>query len=137
MPKSTSSGSGWSFPITFSVGNAQLIMASLEENINQSINIILTTKRGERILEPQFGSGLHRFCFAKMDEALKGEIADDVKISLLHNEARIIVIDVSVEYSNIKEGLVDVTIVYELIQTNTRRNDVFHFYLMEGATPGL
>lgn len=136
-PHSNFLGSGWSFPITFSGANAQLITTSLAENINQSIKIILKTKQGERILESQFGSGLHHFCFRKMDETLKGEIADDVKMSLLHNEPRIIVKNVSIEYTDIKEGWVEVTITYVLIQTNTRHNYVYPFHSKEGTNLGL
>jgi len=126
-------GSGWSFPVTFSVGNYELNLTSYESNINDSIDIILQTRMGERILESRFGSGLQQFIFRKMDESLKGEIADTVKTSLLHNEPRITVKEVDVEYPDLRNGVVSITITYVYNQTNTRHNYVFPFYLKEGT----
>ena len=31
-------GSGWSFPVTFTAGNHQLVLSGYEQNVNQSIN---------------------------------------------------------------------------------------------------
>ena len=126
-------GSGWSFPVTFSEGNYELNLTSYEKNINDSINIILQTKKGERCLEPQFGSGLQQFFFRKMDEALKGEIIDTVKVSLLHNEPRITVKKVRVEFADLQKGQIKIIITYEYNQTNTRHNHVFPFCLNEGT----
>jgi len=126
-------GSGWSFPVTFSVGNYQLNQSSYEDNINESINIILKTKNGERCFEPQFGSGIQQFFFKPMDETLKGEISDAVASSLLLNEPRITVIAVSVDFLDLQSGLTEVTITYVYNQTNTRHNHVFPFHLKEGT----
>lgn len=129
-------GSGWAFPVTFSVGNYRLNLTSYELNINNSIDIILKTRMGERILEPGFGSGLQQFIFRKMDESLKGDIIDAVKTSLLHNEPRITVKDVEVNFPDLQTGLVEITIIYVYNQTNTRHNYVFPFYLKEGTNLG-
>jgi phage baseplate assembly protein W len=130
-------GSGWSFPVTFSVGNFQLTQSSYEDNINESINIILQTKNGERCFEPQFGSGLQQFFFRTMDETLKGEIREAVKTSLLFNEPRITVKDVNVIYTDLLNGFVEINISYMYNQTNTRHNHVFPFHLKEGTNLGL
>lgn len=126
-------GSGWSFPVTFSAGNLQVSTTAQEDNINESIHIILQTKKGERNLEPQFGSGLQQFFFRKMDETLKGEIIDAVKTSLLHNEPRITVKDVKVDFTDMMNGLVNIRISYVYNQANTRHNYVFPFHLNEGT----
>ena len=108
-------------------------LTSYEDNINESINAILLTKKGERCLEPQFGSGLQQFFFRKMDATLKGEIKDAVKVSLLQNEPRITVMNVDVDFADLQNGLVEIAITYEYNQTNTRHNYVFPFYLNEGT----
>jgi hypothetical protein len=59
-------GSGWSYPPTFTVGNFQLNMALKRDNINQSIDVILQTRHGERSLNPGFGSSLHSFFFVRI-----------------------------------------------------------------------
>jgi phage baseplate assembly protein W len=126
-------GSGWSFPVTFSAWNHQLDITSGEENVNNAIRIILLTNRGERSLEQQFGSGLQPFFFRQMDESLKGEIKDAVKFALLQNEPRITVENVVVEFADRLSGLINIKIVYQLNQSNTRHNYVFPFYLKEGT----
>ncbi|MDE1206978.1 GPW/gp25 family protein [Tenacibaculum larymnensis] len=126
-------GAGWSFPITFSVGNYQLEVTRYENNIKDSIDIIMQTNFGERPMNPQFGSGLQQYFFQEMNETLKAEIKDTVTNSLLNNEPRISVLNVEVDYADVLEGLVEVTIDYEYNQTNTRHNYVYPFYLKEGT----
>jgi phage baseplate assembly protein W len=118
-------GSGWSFPVTFSRANMQLVTSSYETNINECINVILLTNNGERCFEPQFGSGLQRFYFRQMDATLKGEIKEAVQTALLHN--------VAVNYTDIPGGRIDISIAYIYNQTNTRHNYVFPFYMKEGT----
>ena len=126
-------GSGWSFPVSFSAGNYQVTLTAYEQNVENSINSILFTRRGERCMEPQFGSGLQQFFFRQMDETLKGEIMDTIKTALLHNEPRITVLSVDVNFTDVLSGLTEVTIKYRYNQTNTRHNYVFPFYLKEGT----
>jgi len=126
-------GSGWSFPVTFSVGNHQLITTRFENNIKDSIDVIMQTNFGERPTDPQFGSGLQQYFFQDMNETLKGQIKDTVTSSLQDNEPRITVIDVDVAYVDMTNGHVEVTIVYEYNQTNTRYNYVYPFYIKEGT----
>lgn len=126
-------GSGWAFPITFSQGNYQLGISDGEENINECINIILSTRLGERCFEPQFGSGLQQFVFRKMDETLKGEINDMVKDTLLQNEPRITVNEVTVNFLNLLNGYSEVIIKYTINTANTRHNHVYPFHLKEGT----
>ncbi len=126
-------GSGWSFPVTFSAGNSQLTLTRYEENIKESIDIIMQTTYGERPFEPQFGSGLQTFFFKDMTPTLKGEIKEAVKSSLLNNEPRITVLNIDVAFTDMTNGLVEITIDYEYNQTNTRHNYVYPFYLKEGT----
>jgi len=127
-------GSGWSFPITFSVGNLELELTQYEQNINNSIRTILLTNKGERCLETQFGSGLHQFFFKKMNDTLKGEIRDAIETSLLDNEPRINVEKVLVNYTDVESGAVEASIYYIYNKTNTRHNYVFPFHLKEGTS---
>lgn len=126
-------GSGWAFPVQFSAGNYQLAQSSYETNINESINVILLTKNGERAFDPQFGSGLNQFYFRTMDGAFKTEMRDAVQSSLLINEPRITVNEVIVEFADLTGGIVNINIAYTYNMTNTRHNYVFPFYVKEGT----
>ncbi|WP_394775608.1 GPW/gp25 family protein [Flavobacterium sp.] len=126
-------GSGWAFPVSFSADNHQLNLSANETNINESINIILNTRKGERTLESNFGSGLQQFMFRKIDSTLKGEITETIKFALLRYEPRILVQDIKVAATDITNGVIEILIIYIYAQTNTRHNYVFPFYLKEGT----
>lgn len=126
-------GSGWSFPVQFTAGNYQVNTTEFETNVNESIRIILHTHRGERLLNPKFGSGLQQFFFRSMDERLKSEIKEAVRYALLINEPRITVKEVNVFFTDTTNGKVDITIDYIFNDTNTRHNYVFPFHLMEAT----
>jgi phage baseplate assembly protein W len=129
-------GSGWSFPVLFSTGNYQLHTTAGQENINEAIDLILMTKMGERCFDPRFGSGLQQFFFRTMDETLKGEIADAVSVSLLHNEPRITVKNIEISFTDQQAGLIEIQISYVCNRSNTRHNHVFPFHLKEGTNIG-
>lgn len=126
-------GTGWSFPVSFSVGNHQLNMSVNEVNINESISVILNTRKGERTLESNFGSGLQQFMFRKIDNSLKGEIIETIRYALLRFEPRIVVKDVKIASTDIVNGLIEILIIYVYSQTNTRHNYVYPFHLKEGT----
>ena len=126
-------GAGWSFPVTFFAGNHRLNTTANEANINESINIILNTRKGERTLDSNFGSGLQKFMFKQIDNTLKREIIETIQLSLLHYEPRIVVQEVRVTSTDILNGVVEISIIYDYSQTNTRHNYVFPFHLNEGT----
>jgi phage baseplate assembly protein W len=126
-------GSGWAFPVAFSADNHQVSVSANETNVNESINVILNTRKGERTLEADFGSGLQQFMFKKIDSTLKGEILEAIKYALLRYEPRILVQEVKVASTDLVNGKIEVLISYIYSQTNTRHNYVFPFYLKEGT----
>ncbi|HTR00575.1 MAG TPA: GPW/gp25 family protein [Candidatus Acidoferrum sp.] len=126
-------GSGWSFPPTFELANYQLNLVHNQDNINQSIDQILNTRKGERSLYPAFGSDLNLYLFKAVDATLKGEIVNSVKASLLDLEPRINVTAVTVDVPDPLNGLVQVGIQYVIKKTNTRHNHVYPFFLNEGT----
>lgn len=126
-------GTGWAFPVTFSLGNLKLEISRYETNINESIRLLLQTNSGERFLRPDFGSNMQQFFFGKINETIKGEIIDMVKTTLLQNEPRIQVLNVNVEVPDSTNGEILINVLYKVTQTNTRHNYVFPFYINEGT----
>lgn len=126
-------GAGWSFPPVFQAGNKQLVLREKEENINQSIEVVLKTMQGERNFYPQFGSGLRQFLFRDMNESLIGEIRDEVKQTLVRYEPRISLDEVQVDFSKKLPGYAEIKIFYTVRKTNTRHNHVFPFSMREGT----
>jgi len=126
-------GTGWSFPITFEAGNSQLEITYEQTNINASMQLILNTRKGERTLSPNFGGGLQEYMFQKMDSTLKGQMTQTIQKQLLKYEPRITVKGVTVEFTDLQSGTVEITIEYLINTTNTRHNYVFPYNLKEGT----
>jgi phage baseplate assembly protein W len=59
-------GRGWAFPVSLEAGG-QVSLAEYEEDIRQSIRLILETNPGERVMRPDFGAGLHALAFEPLN----------------------------------------------------------------------
>src|ERR1051326_3779815 len=80
-------GVGWAFPVKPVAGRLQY--AAYEEDIEQAIQIILLTERGERPMLPQFGGGLRIFLFEPNSPRTHRAIEQTVQTSLVDWEPRI------------------------------------------------
>jgi phage baseplate assembly protein W len=122
-------GKGWAFPIrTDSTGSIALV--SHEQELEESIGLILGTAFGERPMRPEFGCGIHEYVFAPADATTAGRIAHEVRASLERWEPRIDVVDVVVSYGGDQNGTFYIDIDYVARDTNDRRNLVFPFYVI-------
>lgn len=126
-------GTGWSFPPAFSQTGKQARLSSDQEDIEQSIKIILSTIPGERLMRPEFGCGIRTFVFEKRDSAFVNGLNHIIGQALLNFEPRINFINAEVLEQNNLDGVLHIQINYTIIITNTRHNMVFPFYLLEGT----
>jgi phage baseplate assembly protein W len=125
-------GTGWSFPPTFRRESCTVDMLVNEADVNSSIQIILTTLNGERVMLPTFGCNLQPYVFAVMNTTNIAMIEKIVHDALVFNEPRIIVGDItSTVMAN--EGTLLINIPYTIITTNTRYNYVYPFYINEAT----
>ena len=125
-------GTGWNFPPTFRREWYGVEMLSGEEDVHSSIQIILSTVQGERVMLPTFGCNLQPYVFEVMNVPNIAMIEKIVKDALIYHEPRIIVGDlVSTPHSD--QGLLEINIGYTIITTNTRYNYVFPFYVNEAT----
>ncbi len=60
-------GQGWGFPLRLTVQGGLQVSCD-RQNIEESIFIILGTRRGERLYRPDFGSQLHELVFAPLND---------------------------------------------------------------------
>ncbi|NEQ30867.1 MAG: GPW/gp25 family protein [Leptolyngbya sp. SIO4C5] len=125
-------GRGWGFPPAFS-RQAGAKMVAAETDILQSLKIILSTRPGERLMQPDFGCELSQFLFEEMSQAVITSIRSVVADALLYHEPRIKVDRVDVDASQAEAGLLLIQIDYTVRQTNTRSNLVYPFYLNEAT----
>jgi len=112
-------GQSMSFPPR--VGpDGRLVWSSGELNVRESICIILRTRPGERLMEPDFGCGLERFLFEPNSLATLRLIQEEVKRALGRWEPRVSLDDVLVRVNPTEPRAVDITIAYTLIATQQR-----------------
>jgi hypothetical protein len=124
-------GVGLGFPVRADAEGA-LQRATYEESVRQSIWLILSTAKGERVMRPDFGCGIHELVFASVTAATGGRVAAAVREALLRFEPRIDVRDVQVSPGGDGEVLL-ISIDYEVRATNNAFNLVYPFYLEGGA----
>jgi phage baseplate assembly protein W len=113
-------GRGWAFPFHFDPASGGVAMSEYEENIRQSITLILGTKPGERPMLPEFGCRIHQYLFAPNTHATGNMIAHHVEKALKRWEPRINVEGVRARTG--QQGEVRVEVDYKIISTNSRQN---------------
>ncbi|HEY8550348.1 MAG TPA: GPW/gp25 family protein [Vicinamibacterales bacterium] len=125
-------GVGWAFPLRLAADGA-LDTAIHEEDIRESIRIILGTRRNERVMRPDFGAGLEDFVFEPVSSTTVEAVKQRVKEALIDWEPRIDVEKVEVTTEPALRDRLLVSIDYRVRATNTHYNLVYPFYLGEGA----
>ncbi|MGE5113244.1 MAG: GPW/gp25 family protein [Acidobacteriaceae bacterium] len=128
-------GRGWNMPVEVDPRTGHVASAAYEEDIRQSILIIVQTTPGERVMRPNFGCGIHELVFTAVDSTAIQRIRSEVQEALRRCEARIEVLAVNVEESPDVLGELLIELEYRVRKTNQVGNLVFPFYFREGGRP--
>ncbi|MDR2356321.1 MAG: GPW/gp25 family protein [Clostridiales Family XIII bacterium] len=126
-------GRGLSFPISVDRATGRTAMAEYEENIRQSVGIILSTRCGERLMRPDFGSGLHAFVFENDGVTNRTRIKRTAEDALALWEPRIADVSVGVDFPKGAEGGFLLNVSYTVRSTNNPYNMVFPYFLSESV----
>lgn len=126
-------GRGWSFPPTFNRSLPGVEMLTEEADILSSLEILLTTVPGERVLQPEYGCDMEELVFENVDTTTKTLVADKIENAILYFEPRIDLETVRLDDSREWEGVILIEIVFRVRTTNSRFNFVFPFYKNEGT----
>jgi hypothetical protein len=109
----------------------RIAQARYEQRIEESIYLILSTSKGERVMLPEFGCGIHDLVFEPNNPATKSATAQAVRTALTRFEPRIDVLDLQVEPQ--EENLLLIRISYRIRANNAIGNLVYPFYITEVA----
>ncbi len=126
-------GTGWSFPPQFSKAGKSVAMTSDEEDIRKSLEILLSTRLGERIMQPRYGCNLEDLLFNPLNRTLKTYVTELINNAVLYYEPRIDVEKIDITQGNESEGELLILLDYRVRATNSRKNLVFPFYKGEGT----
>jgi Bacteriophage baseplate protein W len=124
-------GVGWSSPPAVDSGG-NIALSAYEEDVRQAIFIILGTTKGERVMRPDFGSGLKALVFEPINTTTQELIRLRVQEALTAWEPRIDQVNVTVTSVASVSGQLQIRISYRIRSTNTFYNLVYPFYLDEG-----
>jgi phage baseplate assembly protein W len=123
-------GVGWKFPLGVN-SRGGLSYSKYEEDIEEAIWIVLGTAKGERLMLPDFGCGIHDLVFAPINPTTMGDVEYEVIEALSKWEPRIDVLKVDVEQDTEEPSRLLIRIDYKVLSTNTYANVVYPFYLLE------
>lgn len=126
-------GRGWAYPVALDPLTGGIAIAEYEEDIRESIRIILGTVPGERVMRPDFGCGIHELVFEVIDSALLTRVETAVTRAMVTYEARIELLSVRANPLQAADGWLFIELKYRVRLTNQKDNLVYPFYFREGG----
>ena len=135
-------GQGWQFPPVFNVpldedgfatGPGTAGMIAGDADIHESLQILFSTFRGERILKPDYGVGIEEHVFDPTDETQLGDLRSQIEHAILFFEPRIKLSNVTLDTSEVEDGVLNIRIEYIIPAINSRSNMVYPVYFKEGT----
>lgn len=129
-------GTGWAFPPSVDA-RGRIALARQERDVEEAIQMILLTPKGQRVMRPEFGCRIHDLAFAPNNATLTGLATYYVEEALGMWEPRIRVEEVNarVDKDNPERLLIDIS--YRIKATHDRRALVFPFYRIPGEEPSV
>lgn len=126
-------GKGWDFPPEFNKEIKAVKMLEGEEDVKSSLEILLSTRPGERIMVPDYGCNLDELLFKPLNLTLKTYVVDLIKTAILYHEPRVDINKIEIDPTNELDGVLLINIDYTIRSTNSRKNMVYPFYKGEGT----
>ena len=126
-------GTGWSFPPTFDKASRSVQLVSAEDDIWQSLYILLSTSLGERVMQPTYGCNLQELLFETLTPNVASNIKELLRTAILYHEPRIRLNRLDLSMSEQLQGVVNIAVDYTILSTNSRFSLVYPFYIQEGA----
>ena len=128
-------GRGWGFPPAFEHQGRSVRTVAGEHDIHQSLQILLSTGLGERVVRPTFGWRRDRLLFEPLKTSHATLLTREIEIAILFFEPRIDLDRVAFHRPADATGRLEIRLDYTIRATNTRSNLVFPFYLDEATNP--
>lgn len=121
-------GVGFRFPFGVEPSGG-VALSRYEDNVEECVRLVLGTARGERIMRPDMGCGIHDLVFAPNNVGTQTLVQFHVEEALAKWEPRIRNVQVEVRADPDQQERILVDLRYEIRSTNAVANLVFPFYL--------
>jgi phage baseplate assembly protein W len=145
-------GAGWAFPVQVAPRPAveerpgealpqppvdlepdhAIALSRYDQAVRESILLILGTARGERVMRPDFGCGIHDLVFATNDSVTAARVSHEIRESMIEWEPRAETVTIDVAPDPADESRLVISLVYRVRATNNVFNLVYPFYLQVG-----
>ena len=125
-------GVGWKFPPQVDPVTGRMQVSGYEDNVAESVRLILSTRKGERMMNPEFGCGLFQYLFGEAHYTTLVQMEREAQDALIRWEPRIRDITVQAQVDQGDPSRVNLYIQYWVRSTNNPFNLVYPFYLQEG-----
>jgi uncharacterized protein len=122
-------GRGWAFPPKIGPQGGLALTSGLSE-LDQAVEIILTTSPGQRVMRPGFGCRLQELVFMPNNNQTAAQARRYVEEALGMWEPRIRVVNVEVGPDPDSSNRLLIEIEYEVKSTHDKRSLVHPFYLI-------
>ncbi len=126
-------GRGWKFPVRVDAVTGRIMTSEYEEDISEAIRIILSTSRGERVMRPLFGCGVHDFIFGLTDTTTLNMLEQSIREAITVWEPRVKDVEIKALFDREDSGKLNINIRYTVSTTNNMFNLVYPFYIYEGT----
>lgn len=126
-------GTGWSFPPRFNQAAGAVEMTDGFDDIRASLEILLGTRPGERVMQPKYGCNMEDLLFENLNTGTKTLMKDRIQTAILYFESRIEVERIELDDTRQNEGVILVRIDYIVSATNSRFNFVYPYFLNEAS----
>jgi hypothetical protein len=126
-------GTGWQFPPRFNASNGKVFMSHGEQDIQDSLKVLLGTTEGERFMVPTYGLNLQEQLFESYNVTARNLLKDKIKRTLLVYEPRINILAIELDENVIFAGTLFIQIDYVVRASNSRFNLVYPYYLHDGT----
>lgn len=123
-------GVGWRFPLQVT-SSGKIARSPYEQRVEESIYLILSTAKGERVMLPDFGCGIHDLVFGINDPRTRSAVVQQVRQALTKYERRIDVLDIGADATDDQPNLLLIRINYRVRANNAIGNLVYPFYINE------
>ena len=127
-------GVGFAFPLQIDPATGQFGFAAYEADVQQAIFTILSTAKGERVMVPDFGCGMHDRVFSPNTATQANAVSADVREALTRWEPRIDLLDVNVTIDGAQGEVLLIRVDYRIRANNAFYNTVYPFYVNDPQT---
>jgi phage baseplate assembly protein W len=126
-------GRGFAFPPRVDAAQGRFVMCEGEEDIKEALYILLMTRKGERVMLPDYGCSLQDHVFDLPDAASTGQLKREIIQAIVDWEPRVVDVVVDIDITDIRNGKLVIDVGYKVRDTNNPGNLVFPYYLYEGV----